>query len=96
MQNLFKLIEDVGYVYWSRRRDNSDVVRDIFCAHPDSIKLLNIFPIVLAMYNTYKTNKYRKPLFEVVGMKSTELTFADAFSIWNLYRHRTFFGCLIS
>ena len=55
-------------------------MRDIFWAHPDSIKLLNIFPIVLVMDSTYKTNKYRQPLFEIVGMTSTELTFAVAFA----------------
>ncbi|KAI5415612.1 hypothetical protein KIW84_040870 [Lathyrus oleraceus] len=32
------------------------------------------------MDNTYKTNKYRQPLFEIVGMTSTELTFAVAFA----------------
>ena len=80
IQHLLKLIEDAGYVYWSRKRDGSDIVRDIFWAHPDSIKLLNIFPIVLVMDSTYKTNKYRQPLFEIVGMTSTELTFSVAFA----------------
>ena len=80
IQHLLKLIEDAGYVYWSRKRDGSDIVRDIFWAHPDSIKLLNIFPIVLVMDSTYKTNKYRQPLFEIVGMTSTELTFVVAFA----------------
>ncbi|KAI5425160.1 hypothetical protein KIW84_031096 [Lathyrus oleraceus] len=32
------------------------------------------------MDNTYKTDKYRQPLFEIVGMTSTELTFAVAFA----------------
>ncbi|KAI5427030.1 hypothetical protein KIW84_032451 [Lathyrus oleraceus] len=30
--------------------------------------------------STYMTNKYRQPLFEIVGMTSTELTFAVAFA----------------
>ncbi|XP_058762940.1 uncharacterized protein LOC131636340 [Vicia villosa] len=80
IQHLLKLIEEVNYVYWSRKRDDSEVVRDIFWAHPDSIKLLNLFPTVLIMDVTYKTNKYRQPLFEIVGMTSTELTFAVAFA----------------
>ncbi|KAI5415151.1 hypothetical protein KIW84_040562 [Lathyrus oleraceus] len=46
IQHMFKLIEDAGYVYWSRKKDDSEVVREIFWAHPDSVKLLNIFPIV--------------------------------------------------
>ncbi|KAI5439944.1 hypothetical protein KIW84_025343 [Lathyrus oleraceus] len=80
IQHLFKLIEDARYVYWSRKKDDSEVVREIFWAHPNSVKLLNIFPIVLVMDNTYKTNKYRQPLFEIVGMTSTELTFAVGFA----------------
>ncbi|KAI5392117.1 hypothetical protein KIW84_076780 [Lathyrus oleraceus] len=36
IQHLFKLIEDAGYVYWSRKKDDSKVVREIFWAHPDS------------------------------------------------------------
>ncbi|KAI5385413.1 hypothetical protein KIW84_072129 [Lathyrus oleraceus] len=36
IQHLFKLIEDAGYVYWSRKQDDSEVVREIFWAHPDS------------------------------------------------------------
>ncbi|XP_058726265.1 uncharacterized protein LOC131650081 [Vicia villosa] len=42
MQQLLKLVEESGYVYWSRKKDESEVVRDIFWAHPDSVKLLNI------------------------------------------------------
>ncbi|KAI5406195.1 hypothetical protein KIW84_052806 [Lathyrus oleraceus] len=79
IQHLFKLIEDAGYVYWSRKKDDSEVVREIFWAHPDSVKLLNIFPIVLVMDRTYKTNKYRQPLFEIIGMTSIEFTFVVAF-----------------
>nr|XP_027187322.1 uncharacterized protein LOC113785178 [Cicer arietinum] len=58
MQHLFKLIEDAKYVCWNRKRENSDFMRDIFWAHPDSVKLLNLFPIMLIMDITYKTNKY--------------------------------------
>ncbi|KAI5385280.1 hypothetical protein KIW84_072037 [Lathyrus oleraceus] len=80
IQHLFKLIEDACYVYWSRKKDDSEIVGEIFWAHPDSVKLLNIFPIVLVMDITYKTNKYRQPLFGIVGMTLTELTFAIAFT----------------
>src|ERR1051325_2608986 len=75
MQHLFKLVEESDYVYWSRKKDDSEVVRDIFWAHPESVKLLNMFPVVLIMDSTYKINKYRQPLFEIVGV-----TFAVAFA----------------
>ncbi|XP_045810553.1 uncharacterized protein LOC123904996 [Trifolium pratense] len=55
MQQLLQLLDDAKYVSWNRRKDdNSDVLSDIFWAHPDSFKLLNLFPIVLVMDNMYK------------------------------------------
>ncbi|KAI5402613.1 hypothetical protein KIW84_050276 [Lathyrus oleraceus] len=73
------------------KNDDSEVVREIFWAHPDSVKLLNIFPIVLVMDSTYKTNKYRQPLFEIVGMTSTELTFGVAFAYMESEQTENFF-----
>ncbi|XP_045807594.1 uncharacterized protein LOC123901480 [Trifolium pratense] len=68
MQQLMQMLDEAKYVSWNRRRDDgSDVLRDVFWAHPDSIKLLNMFPIVLIMDSTYKTNKYRQPLLEILG-----------------------------
>ncbi|KAK2366952.1 PKS-NRPS hybrid synthetase [Trifolium repens] len=83
MQHLLQWLDDAKYVTWNRRRnDGSDVLSDIFWAHPESIKLLNLFPIVLVMDCTYKTNKYRQPLLQVqvIGITSTDLTFAVGFS----------------
>ncbi|XP_050918549.1 uncharacterized protein LOC127135977 [Lathyrus oleraceus] len=40
-------------------------VRYIFLTRPDSIKLSNMFPTVLILYPTYKTNKFRLPLLEM-------------------------------
>jgi len=53
----------------------SNVVQDIFWIHPDSVKLVNSFNIVILMDSMYKMNKYRMPLLEVVGITSTDLTF---------------------
>ncbi|KAK2373976.1 protein FAR1-RELATED SEQUENCE [Trifolium repens] len=81
MQHLLQWLDDAKYVTWNRRRDDgSDVLSDIFWAHPESIKLLNLFSIVLVMDCTYKTNKYRQPLLQVIGITSTDLTFAVGFS----------------
>ncbi|KAJ1407064.1 MULE transposase domain [Sesbania bispinosa] len=64
----------------SGKHEDSDVVRDIVWTHPDALKLLNLFFIVLIIDTTYKTNKYMLPLLEVVGVTSTELTFSVAFA----------------
>ncbi|CAJ2645701.1 protein FAR1-RELATED SEQUENCE 5-like [Trifolium pratense] len=81
LQHLLQLLDDAKYVSCNRRKDDdSDVLSDIFWAHPDSIKLLNLFPIVLVMDCTYKTNKYRQPLLEITGITSTNMTFAVGFA----------------
>ena len=70
LQQLMMLLERDQYIHWSRCHQYSEVVSDIFWTHPDSFKLLNAFSIVLLMDNTYKTNKYRLPLLEIVGVTS--------------------------
>jgi len=90
IQQLLTLIDGENYVSWSRRIDNSEVMRDIMWAHPDSVKLLNLFPIVLIMDSTYKTNKYRLSLLKIVGMTSTKCTFAVAFAYMESERKENF------
>ena len=81
MQQLMTLLERDQYIHWSRCHMSSEVVSDVFWTHPDSVKLLNAFHIVLLMDNTYKTHKYRLLLLEIVGVTSTGLTFSIAFCL---------------
>jgi histone-lysine N-methyltransferase SETD2 len=39
-----------------------------------------MFPIVLVIDCTYKTNKYRQTMLEIIGITSTDLTFAVGFA----------------
>ena len=75
-----ELIDYDQYVYWFRRVDTQDVVKDIMWSHPNSIKLLNSFPIRLIFDTTYKMNKYRLLLLEIVGVNSIGMTFFVAFA----------------
>ena len=52
---------------------------DILFAHPKSIHLLNVYPYILIMDSTCKTNRYLMPLFEVVGVAPTGKIFTVAF-----------------
>lgn len=72
----------------------SDVVRDIFWTHPDAVKLLNAFPVVMIIDSTYKINKYRLPLLEIVGVTSTKLTFSIAFVYLESERSNNFIWAL--
>ncbi|XP_047165133.1 uncharacterized protein LOC124834478 [Vigna umbellata] len=68
------------YIHWSRCSDDSEVVTDLFWTHPDAVKLLNSFNVVFLMDSTYKTNRNRLPLLEIVGMTSIGLNFSTTFS----------------
>lgn len=59
--------------------DDTKTMTDLFWAHPISLKLLRAFSHVLIMDCTYKTNRYRMPLLEIVGLTSTDMTFVVAF-----------------
>ena len=80
IQHLMKLIEHNQYVYWFRWLNTEDIVRDIMSTHPNSIKLLNWFSIVLICDTTYKTNKYCLLLLEIVGITSTSMTSVVTFA----------------
>ncbi|XP_050876420.1 uncharacterized protein LOC127080131 [Lathyrus oleraceus] len=69
-------ISNIKQVYNIRYRtcENGVIVRDIFWTHPDSIKLFNTFSTVLIFDSTYKTNKHKLRLLEMVGVTSIEKT----------------------
>ncbi|GAU16253.1 hypothetical protein TSUD_298850 [Trifolium subterraneum] len=69
-------------VYNARERTVGELktIQDFFWAHPESVKLFNTFPTVLMMDSTYKTNKYKMHLFEIVGVTSTEDSFNVGFA----------------
>ncbi|RZC04274.1 hypothetical protein D0Y65_018743 [Glycine soja] len=72
MQHLMKLLERDQYIHWHIIKDE-DVVRDIFWCHPDAVKLFNTCNLVFLIDNTYKTNRYRLPLLDVVGVTDVSL-----------------------
>ena len=78
MQYLLGKVSEYGYFYHHRRCEKTEMVTDLFFAHPTSVELLRAFPSVLLMDCTYKTNRYRLPLLEIVGVTSTGMTFQVA------------------
>jgi len=66
MQHLTKCLVEDKYVYNYRLLVDSEIVKDIFWAYSDLIKLFNAFLTELVMDSTYKTNKYRLLLLEFV------------------------------
>ncbi|KAH1212860.1 Protein FAR1-RELATED SEQUENCE 5 [Glycine max] len=100
MQHLMKLLERDQYIHWHRIKDG-DMVHDIFWCHPDVVKLVNACNLVFLIDNTYKTNRYRLPLLDFVGVTLTEMTFSSGFAymegehvnnlVWALQRFQGLF-----
>ncbi|KAH1265139.1 Protein FAR1-RELATED SEQUENCE 2 [Glycine max] len=79
MQHLMKLLERDQYIHWHKIKDE-DMVRDIFWCHPNSVKLVNACNLVFLIDNTYKTNWYRLPLLDFVGVTPTRMIFSAGFA----------------
>ncbi|RZC02629.1 Protein FAR1-RELATED SEQUENCE 6, partial [Glycine soja] len=100
IQHLMKLLERDQYIHWHRLKDEV-VVRDLFWCHPDAVKLCNACHLVFFIDSTYKTNRYRLPLLDFVGVTPTTMTFSAGFAyleaervnniVWALERFRDLF-----
>ena len=93
-QQLMMLLDCDNCVHWSTCHESSNIVSDIFWTHPDVVKLLNAFNIVFLMDTTYKTNKYRLPLFEIVGVTCIGLSFSDGFVFLSSEKEKNFIWAL--
>ncbi|KAJ9565500.1 hypothetical protein OSB04_001466 [Centaurea solstitialis] len=79
MQVVMSFLKQQGYVYESRANETTNELEDLFFAHPKSLELWRAFPDVVLIDATYKTDRYRLSLLEIVGVTSTGVTFCLAF-----------------
>jgi alpha-glucosidase len=56
--------------------------------------LFNLFPTVLLLDSTYKTNKYKLPLLEFLGTTSTEQKFSVGFALLSAEKESNFVWAL--
>ncbi|XP_012855334.1 PREDICTED: protein FAR-RED ELONGATED HYPOCOTYL 3-like [Erythranthe guttata] len=78
MQHLIGLLEEHNYYKWFRTDETTHAVTDLMWAHPQSVELLSKFPYVLLLDSTYKTNQYKLPLLEIVGVTPVGKNFTVA------------------
>ena len=62
---------------WTMRHAEDGINRltHLFFAHEESLKLLALFPEVIIMDCTYKTNRFRMPLLNILGITSLHKNF---------------------
>lgn len=80
--NLQALFEEFGqsdFIY-DIERDESGHLTHQFFAHPLSMKLTKTYFDVFVMDCTYKTNKFKMPLLDVVGVSSFNGLFYSCFT----------------
>ncbi|KAJ3454421.1 hypothetical protein MRS44_018315 [Fusarium solani] len=67
--------------FWSEiRLDETGRVTAVLFAHPQSLGYLKSYPEVLLLDCTYKTNKYRMSLLDIVGVDACQYSFCIAFA----------------
>ncbi|KAD6795600.1 hypothetical protein E3N88_06496 [Mikania micrantha] len=90
MQVLKNVLHSQRYDYYTREDPETNVVEDIFFCHPKSYCWWRSFPHVLMMDATYKTNQYRLPFIQSVGVTSTHQTFGIAHAFVSIERQENY------
>ena len=73
-QQLLSYLNKESY-FFSYRASPTDVVTDFFLANKKAVQLLHQLYYVLIMDCTYKINKYKMPLLQIVGSVPTGMNF---------------------
>ena len=80
IQHVFDQLISKRYLYAFMTNPETNEITNILWVHPKSLELFVNFPTVLIIDATYKTNEYRIPLLEVVGITSTMRTYSLMFA----------------
>ena len=97
-----ELLRRNHYIYTYSTVDGTNTMEGMFLAHPNTRELIRLFPQVVVMDATYKTNLYDMPLVELVGVLPTGQNYHIAFIflsnerttsyIWGLIQLRVLFA----
>ena len=73
-------MEELGWVYEFCQDSDARII-ELICILDTSKKFLECFPEVLIIDCTYKTNRYKLPLLDIVGQTNINLTFYAGFGL---------------
>lgn len=82
-----ELLRRNHYIYTHSEVEGTNILEGIFLSHPNIRELIRLFPQVVVMDATYKTNLYNMPLVELIGVLPTGQNYHIAFIF--LYNERT-------
>ncbi|KAK9749122.1 hypothetical protein RND81_02G103800 [Saponaria officinalis] len=78
IQALFEEFGRAKFLY-NYKCDENGHLTHLFLAHPKSVMLSKIYRKVYVLDCTYKTNMYKMPLLDVIGISSTNKSFYSCF-----------------
>jgi len=79
IQALLYTLQDDGDWVYRYQIDDNDKVTALFFSHRQCLELLRSNPFFLVMDCTYKTNKYKMPLLQIIGSTALGSMFFVAF-----------------
>jgi hypothetical protein len=79
IQALLYTLQDDGDWVYQYQIDDNDKVTALFFSHRQCLELLRSNPFFLVMDCTYKTNKYKMPLLQIIGSTTLGSMFFVAF-----------------
>ena len=101
LQHCLYMATEHNYVVWTDLDSEGQLSR-LLIANPTSIQMIRSWPHVVLIDTTYKTNKQKWPLCEIIGMTPTNHNFLIAFCLmrdeasvsysWVLERLRDIYG----
>jgi MULE transposase domain len=77
--SLLTSLPDEGNWIFNYEKNTDDVVTALFCTQRTCLEILRMNPYILIMDCTYKTNKYKMPLLDIVGILAISATFFVGF-----------------
>ena len=80
LQHCLYLATENNYVVWTDLDGEGQLCR-LLIANPISIQMIRTWPHVVLIDTTYKTNKTKWPLCEIIGMTPTNHNFLVAFCL---------------
>jgi uncharacterized membrane protein len=78
IQALFEELGQGGFMY-NILQDEADHITHLFFADPRSVMLTRSFTNIFIMDCTYKTNKYKMPLLDIIGITCFNTSFYSGF-----------------
>ncbi|XP_074318241.1 uncharacterized protein LOC141655039 [Silene latifolia] len=80
-QQMSALAVQHKYVHYWVTDQETDELTHVFMAHPEAVKMFRSYYYVVLIDSTYKTNLYRLPLVEMVGVTPIGKSFVIAYAL---------------